>query len=156
MITWQSYIGLSQCPEKRFISHLNKPNNKHLRESINEYGKDNFELSILVTGIKNKDYGHLLEGKLMLIHNTMYPSGFNINGSMAIRRKKALEFKEKVMPYLLKIKHPFISLHRATNIRQSRISLAFSPYCGCLFTEKEQELICNYLGIEFVPITISI
>lgn len=77
--TNKSYIGItSRKLEQRWKEHC-KPNSfcKHLRYSINKYGKENFTIELVFTVLKKED-GIYFEDFFIDFYNTLHPNGYNL------------------------------------------------------------------------------
>jgi group I intron endonuclease len=72
------YIGVSKNPKKRFNSHINQKQNPnlYLKNAINKYGKESFNMEILVKG--TQEYCYLIENKTIQKFNTLHPHGYNL------------------------------------------------------------------------------
>lgn len=151
IINGKSYIGLSENPNSRFFLHLSNSNSASLKRAVKKYGKSNFSLSILESGIKYKDEGRMIEDFYMYSNHTIYPYGYNTRCNRALLYKKGQQFSEKIRPLLNGIKYPFTTMAKETNIPLSRIRLIFG-YSLRLPTEEEQELICKFVDTDFIPI----
>lgn len=78
-INGKQYVGKA---EQKFINRYSrcewwKKTNKYLTESVKKYGKENFNLSILEHGIKDKKELKQLEIKYIKDLNVLYPNGYN-------------------------------------------------------------------------------
>ena len=79
-ITGQQYVGKSI---NKFIDRYvgcrwwEKPSNKYIKHSVEKYGLENFQLSILEYGIENNNKLKELERYYIKNLNTIYPNGYN-------------------------------------------------------------------------------
>lgn len=97
-ITKKSYIGQTRkTVEKRFKQHCNKRylNTSLLTRSINKYGKDNFEIKVLLQ-YENVDQNALntVEELCISYFKTLRPNGYNIRatvGAISIFNTKELQ-----------------------------------------------------------------
>lgn len=75
MINGKRYVGQAQNIEKRLKDHFRKSSNPHLRNSLEKYGEDNFETSILEKVI---DLAKLDEREQYWIDSYLWDELYNI------------------------------------------------------------------------------
>jgi group I intron endonuclease len=78
-VTKMSYIGQTiKSLDRRFKDHCKQSSNcLFLRRAIEKYGKDNFEVSLIMTQ-PNKELANLEEKRSISEYNTIAPYGYNL------------------------------------------------------------------------------
>lgn len=71
----KKYIGISNRPKSRFYDHT--ISKSLIGNAIRKYGKENFDMQILVEG--NDQYIADLESPAILAFQTLHPNGYNLS-----------------------------------------------------------------------------
>ena len=78
MITGEEYIGQTKDLKKRLDEHKKlRSGCRRIRNAIQKYGLENFEVIILHDNVLNKDR-NWLEKQCIWIYNTLSPNGYNL------------------------------------------------------------------------------
>lgn len=72
LVSGKCYIGFTQYPENRWLSHQRNEGSKLVFQAIKKYGLENLIFEVIAgDSLENEDY-YIQE------HNSMYPNGYNL------------------------------------------------------------------------------
>lgn len=126
LINNKKYIGQTiSSITIRFNKHVHNSSNKTndcplLEEAIDIYGKDNFEVIILLRC--NKEYLDYYESKFIYMHNTSFPNGYNLmSGGQGSIRRHSIITKRKMTKTRIGKTHTNITKQKISNSHKNKI-----------------------------------
>lgn len=96
------YVGqTTKSIEERFYQHIysyTSPSNSKtpISKAFREFGKENFEITILADGISSKDELNLAEEEYISRLNSLYPNGYNVSPGGNEYKRKPIVSKEDI------------------------------------------------------------
>jgi group I intron endonuclease len=66
------YIGYTENPEARWVSHKKGAGSKRLHDAMKHYGKDKFIFEVIAEDSVDNENNYIVE------HNAMHPNGYNL------------------------------------------------------------------------------